>query len=115
MSNKKLQVTTLAGVSILVVVFAFVLTNITSSSAFARSSKGQSQPINRTVYRVTAGGGDAALVNGRNQDCRIINSKKLKIGTMLLLIKTSQLKNARMKMVAKSSCLSHPKEKNILL
>ena len=114
MSNKKLQVTTLAGVSILVVVFAFVLTNITSSSVF-RSSKDQSQPINRTVYRVTAGGGDAALVNGRNQDCRIINSKKLKIGTMLLLIKTSQLKNARMKMVAKSSCLSYPKEKNILL
>jgi len=72
MSSKKLQVTTLAGVSILVVVFAFVFINITSSSAFARSSKDQSQPINRTVYRVTAGGGGAALVNVRNQDCGII-------------------------------------------
>jgi len=53
-------------------VFAFVLINIANSSAFARSSKDQSQPINRTVYRVTAGGGGAALVNGRNQDCEII-------------------------------------------
>jgi len=66
MSSKKLQVTTLAGISILVVMFAFVLINITSSSAFARSSKNQSQPIKRTVYRVTAGGGDAALVNMQN-------------------------------------------------
>jgi len=53
-------------------VFAFVLINIANSSAFARSSKDQSQPINRTVYRVIAGGVDAALVNGRNQDCEII-------------------------------------------
>jgi len=76
MSSKKLRVTTLAGVFILVVVFIFVLINITSSSVFARSPKDQSQPINRTVYRVTAGGGDAALVNMQNQDCRIITSKK---------------------------------------
>jgi len=73
-------------------VFAFVLINIANSSAFARSSKDQSQPINRTVYRVTAGGGGTALVNMQNQDYEIITWKKLKIGTIVAIDQNAPIK-----------------------
>ncbi len=90
MSNKKLQAIALAGISILVVVSVFLVINFTSSSVLANSTKQNSTtppPIMREVYKVTAGNGDAASVNVRDERCNIIGT--LKVGTIIAIRGTS--------------------------
>jgi len=90
MFSKKLQAITLAGISILVVVSVFLVINFTSSSVLANSTQQNSTtppPIMREVYKVTAGNGDAASVNVRDERCNIIGT--LKIDTIIAIRGTS--------------------------